>query len=64
MSTLNSWHIIGATFLGVIGAATVMIIEHFRQERRRHVMSQDLARMSRQLSMMRNELDQLRELQQ
>ncbi|KRT81943.1 hypothetical protein AMK59_5254 [Oryctes borbonicus] len=58
------WQIVGATILGVIGAATVLMIEHFRQERRRHVMNQDLDRLSRQLSRMRLELDQLRETQQ
>ncbi|GJQ85382.1 hypothetical protein Trydic_g10156 [Trypoxylus dichotomus] len=64
MSSTLPWQIVGATILGVIGAASVLIIEHFRQERRRHVMSQDLDRLSRQLTMMRLELDQLREAQQ
>ncbi|KAK9745333.1 hypothetical protein QE152_g7034 [Popillia japonica] len=50
-------------YAGVIGAAGMLIIEHFRQERRRHVMSQDLDRMNRQLSMLRLELDQLRATQ-
>ncbi|KAI4454572.1 hypothetical protein MML48_9g00016695 [Holotrichia oblita] len=63
MSSSVPWQVVGATILGVIGAAGMLIIEHFRQERRRHVMSQDLARMSRQLSMMRLELDQLRATQ-
>lgn len=64
MSAAHSWNIFGAAILGVIGAASILIIEHYRQERRRHVMNQDLDRLSRQLSVMRLELDQLRTAQQ
>lgn len=62
-SSSNPWYLAGAALAGVISAASIFIIEHYKQEKRRHVLSQDLARLDHQLSIMRRELEQLRDLQ-
>lgn len=59
----NPWYLVGAAVVGIVGAAGMFIVEHYRQEKRRHVLSQDLARLDQQVSVMRRELEQLRALQ-
>lgn len=56
---LNTY--IGAAVLGVISAAGMFIFEHYRQERRRYAMAQDLARLDRELSNVKRELQKLLE---
>jgi len=63
MTSNNSLYFLGAAVVGIVSAAGVFIAEHFRQERRRHAMAQDLARLDQQLSGMQKELEQLRALQ-
>ncbi|GLV36880.1 hypothetical protein CBL_02285 [Carabus blaptoides fortunei] len=59
----NAWFFLGAAVVGLVSAAGVYLVEHFRQERRRHVFTQDLTRLDNQLSNLRKELDVLRQLQ-
>ncbi|XP_060533117.1 regulator of microtubule dynamics protein 1-like isoform X2 [Cylas formicarius] len=49
----------GAAVLGVVGAAGLFLAEHYRQEKVRHAMARDLARMDRELRSLRTELHQL-----
>ncbi|CAG9857545.1 unnamed protein product [Phyllotreta striolata] len=51
--------LIGAAFLGVISAAGMFLVEHYRQEKVRHRMAKDLARLDQELSQVRKELDQV-----
>lgn len=59
----NTLFFLGAAVVGLVSAAGVYLIEQFRQERRRHVFTQDLARLDGQLTNLRKELDVLRQLQ-
>lgn len=63
MTSNNPMYFLGAAVVGIVSAAGIFIAEHFRQERRRHAMAQDLARLDQQLCGMRKELEQLRQLQ-
>ncbi|XP_056645167.1 regulator of microtubule dynamics protein 1-like isoform X1 [Diorhabda sublineata] len=48
-----------AAFLGVISAAGMFLVEHYRHDKVRHAMAKDLARLDQELSQVRRELDQL-----
>ncbi|KAF5281892.1 hypothetical protein FQR65_LT14476 [Abscondita terminalis] len=63
MTSNSTLYVLGAAVVGIVSAAGLFIAEHFRQERRRHALVQDLARLDRQLSGMQKELEQLRSLQ-
>lgn len=63
MSTQNTWLMVGAAVAGIVTAVGVVVSEYYRQEKKRHVLTQDLARLDRQMSVMRRELEQLRVLQ-
>lgn len=54
---------IGAAVAGIVTAVGVVVSEYYKQEKKRHVLTQDLARLDRQMSLMRRELEQLRALQ-
>lgn len=54
---------LGAAVAGIVTAVGVVVSEYYRQEKKRHVLTQDLARLDRQMSVMRRELEQLRALQ-
>ncbi|CAH1164709.1 unnamed protein product [Phaedon cochleariae] len=56
-SNLNAF--LGAAVLGVISAAGMYLVEHYRQEKTRHQMAKDLARLDQELGQVRRELDQL-----
>ncbi|KAJ8976753.1 hypothetical protein NQ317_019416 [Molorchus minor] len=56
-SNLNAFF--GAAVLGVISAAGLYLVEHYRQEKVRHAMAKDLARLDQELSKVKEELDQL-----
>jgi heme/copper-type cytochrome/quinol oxidase subunit 2 len=51
--------IIGAGVFGIVCAATLYVVEHYRQDRRRHAMAKDLARLNNELAVLRRELDSL-----
>ncbi|XP_023019666.1 regulator of microtubule dynamics protein 1 [Leptinotarsa decemlineata] len=57
VNNLNAF--LGAAVLGVIGAAGMFLVEQYRQNRVRHAMAQDLARLDQELSQVRRELNQL-----
>ncbi|KAF5280110.1 hypothetical protein FQA39_LY18144 [Lamprigera yunnana] len=63
MSSNTTFYVLGAAVVGIVSAASLFIVEHLRQERRRHALVQDLARLDRQLSGMQKELKQLQMLQ-
>lgn len=63
MTSNNTLYVLGAAVVGIVSAAGLFIVEHLRQERRRHALAQDLARLDRQLSGMQQELKQLQSLQ-
>lgn len=50
---------LGAGVLGIVCAATLYVVEHYRQDRRRHAMAKDLARLDNELAVLRRELDKL-----
>lgn len=50
---------LGAAVLGVIGAAGLFVVEHLRQEKRRHAMAKDLARLDHELGQVKRELHEL-----
>lgn len=56
-NNLNAF--LGAAFLGVISAAGMFLVEHYRHDKARHDMARDLARLDQELSQVRRELDQL-----
>lgn len=58
-SASNLTAFMGAAVLGIVGAAAVYVIEHFRQEKRRHAMAQDLAKLNLELSVVKEELEKL-----
>ncbi|XP_044260504.1 regulator of microtubule dynamics protein 1-like [Tribolium madens] len=51
--------ILGAGVFGIVCAATLYVVERFKQDRRRHAMAKDLARLDNELSVLRRELDNL-----
>lgn len=51
--------ILGAGVFGIVCAATLYVIEHYRQDRRRHAMAKDLARLDSELAVLRRELDNI-----
>ncbi|KAJ8916674.1 hypothetical protein NQ315_000319 [Exocentrus adspersus] len=56
----NNFHaFLGAAMLGVISAAGLYLVEHYRQEKTRHAMARDLARLDHELSVVKRELEQL-----
>lgn len=59
----NVWFFLGAALIGAVSAATVYLVEQFRQDERRHAMNRDLARLDGQLTTLKKELDALRTLQ-
>lgn len=63
MTSNNSLYFLGAAVVGIVSAAGLFIAEHFRQERKRHGMAQDLARLDQQLLGMQHEIELLRNLQ-
>lgn len=50
---------LGAAVLGVIGAAGMFLVEHYRQGKMRNAMARDLARLDREVIKLRTELQQL-----
>ncbi|CAG9767728.1 unnamed protein product [Ceutorhynchus assimilis] len=50
---------LGAAVLGVIGAAGMFLVEHYRQERMRNAMAKDLARLEREMAKIKLDLQQL-----
>ncbi|XP_073965273.1 uncharacterized protein [Choristoneura fumiferana] len=54
---------VGAAIVGLVGAAGVFIYEQIYNEKRRTMLMQEMARLDRQVSSMRTELEALRELQ-
>ncbi|KAJ8965745.1 hypothetical protein NQ314_003923 [Rhamnusium bicolor] len=50
---------LGAAVLGVISAAGMYLVEHYRQEKNRHAMAKDLARLDHELAQVKRELGQL-----
>ncbi|KAJ8958419.1 hypothetical protein NQ318_002201 [Aromia moschata] len=60
MPVVNSFNaFLGAAVLGVISAAGLYIAEHYRQEKHRHAMAKDLARLDQELTQVKRELEQL-----
>lgn len=55
--------ILGAGVFGIVCAATLYVVEQYRQDRRRHAMVQDLARVRTEVAVLRKELDSLLALQ-
>ncbi|EFA04976.1 regulator of microtubule dynamics protein 2 [Tribolium castaneum] len=51
--------VLGAGVFGIVCAATLYVVERFKQDRRRHAMAKDLARLDTELSVLRRELDTL-----
>uniref|UniRef100_A0A1Y1KI55 Regulator of microtubule dynamics protein 1 n=1 Tax=Photinus pyralis TaxID=7054 RepID=A0A1Y1KI55_PHOPY len=60
MTSNSALYVLGAAVIGIVGAAGMFIVEHFRQERRRHSMVRELARLDRQVCGLQSELEQLR----
>lgn len=60
MTSNSALYIVGAAVIGIVGAAGMFIVEHFRQERRRHSMARELVRLDRQVCCLQSELEQLR----
>ncbi|CAH0549785.1 unnamed protein product [Brassicogethes aeneus] len=56
-NNLNAF--LGAAMLGVISAAGMFLVEHYRQERRRYEMAKDMARMDKELSIVKKDLQDL-----
>ncbi|XP_049825240.1 regulator of microtubule dynamics protein 1 isoform X3 [Aethina tumida] len=56
-NNLNAF--LGAAVLGVISAAGLYLVEHYRQEKRRYAMAKDLARLDQELSTVKRELHDL-----
>lgn len=63
MSSNTNLYVLGAAIVGIVSAAGMFIVEHFRQERRRHSMVKDLAKLDRQVCGLQKELEHLRSLQ-
>uniref|UniRef100_V5I9V0 Regulator of microtubule dynamics protein 1 n=1 Tax=Anoplophora glabripennis TaxID=217634 RepID=V5I9V0_ANOGL len=60
MPISSSFHaFLGAAVLGVLSAAGLYLVEHYRHEKCRHAMARDLARLDHELSQVKKELDQL-----
>lgn len=63
-SVQSPWVFLGAAFVaaavGIISAAGFFVQERYKQDRLRHGMAQDMARLDLQLSTMKKELDQLK----
>lgn len=51
--------ILGAAFLGIVGAAGLFLVQQYRQEKLRSSMARDLERLDRELSKLRNEIQLL-----
>lgn len=53
--------LLGAGVFGIVCAATLYVVEQYRQEqdKRRHAMARDLARLNNELAVLRKELDVL-----
>ncbi|KAM3956250.1 LOW QUALITY PROTEIN: uncharacterized protein ACR2FA_009799 [Aphomia sociella] len=62
-SLLSPRVMVGAAIVGIVGAAGVFIYEQVYAERRRAMLVSEVARLDRQVSSMRTELEALRELQ-
>lgn len=58
----NVLFLLGAAVVGLVGAASVFIIERF-QENKRHRVTRDVARIDDELIQLREELKYLRQLQ-
>ncbi|KAJ8706308.1 hypothetical protein PYW08_010934 [Mythimna loreyi] len=54
---------VGAAIVGIVGAAGVFIYEQIYAEKRRSMLVREVARLDKQVSSMRTELEALRELQ-
>ncbi|XP_044762624.1 regulator of microtubule dynamics protein 1-like [Coccinella septempunctata] len=54
---------VGAAVLGVVSAAAVYVFEHYRQDKNRHAMAQDLVRLDNELTKVRKELEKLMQKQ-
>ncbi|CAB3257519.1 unnamed protein product [Arctia plantaginis] len=54
---------VGAAIVGIVGAAGVFIYEQIYAEKRRSMLVSEVARLDKQVSSMRTELEALRELQ-
>ncbi|KAK5638047.1 hypothetical protein RI129_012342 [Pyrocoelia pectoralis] len=63
MTSNTNLYVLGAAVVGIVSAAGMFIVEHFRQERRRHSMAKDLARLDRQVCCLQQELEHLRSVQ-
>lgn len=62
-SILNPRVVFGAAIVGIVGAAGVLIYEQLYAEKRRSMLVNEVARLDKQVSTMRTELEALRELQ-
>ncbi|XP_044737967.1 regulator of microtubule dynamics protein 1-like [Chrysoperla carnea] len=63
MSNFGPWAFLTAGVVGLVTAASVLIIDYFKQEKRRMIMSQEYNKLSAELAHLRQELDLLREQQ-
>ncbi|RZC31810.1 hypothetical protein BDFB_012671, partial [Asbolus verrucosus] len=55
--------LLGAGVFGIVCAATLYVVEHYKQDRRRHAMAKDLARLDNELTVLRQELNALLAMQ-
>ncbi|CAK1593045.1 unnamed protein product [Parnassius mnemosyne] len=62
-SFLSPRMMVGAAIVGLVGAAGVFIYEQIYAEKRRTMLVREVARLDKQVSSMRSELEALRELQ-
>lgn len=62
-NSTNVWFFLGAAIIGAVSAASVFLIEQFRQDKRRHALTKDLKRLDGQLATIRKEVEILRALQ-
>lgn len=63
---LKDWQVAvaaGAAVLGVIGAAGMFLVEHYRQDKMRNAMAKDLARLEKEMSVLKSELQTLQSKQ-
>ncbi|KAL0809296.1 hypothetical protein ABMA28_011512 [Loxostege sticticalis] len=60
---LSSRALVGAAIVGLVGAAGVFIYEQIYAEKRRAMLVREVARLDKQVTSMRTELEALRELQ-
>ena len=63
MYNVNPWVVLGATVVGIITVAGTLIVEHLQWKRMKIAFGRSFAEVNRQMTGMRQELDQLKALQ-